>query len=109
MELAVDHEKKNINNISFDYACSGQVGYFSNRMPLIFKSSDNLFYITGFGGHGMNTALAAALLIKDAILGADRNLEIFSDYRPEWDLGLIGKYSAELYLRWLKFVTYKII
>ena len=43
MELAVDHEKKNINNISFDYACSGQVGYFSNRIPLIFKSSDNLF------------------------------------------------------------------
>ena len=78
-------------------------------MPLIFKNSDNLFYITGFGGHGMNTAPAAALLIKDAILGADRNLEIFSDYRPEWDVGLIGKYSAELYLRWLKFVTYKII
>ena len=103
MELAVDHEKKNINNISFDYACSGQVGYFSNRMPLIFKSSDNLFYITGFGGHGMNTALAAALLIKDAILGADRNLEIYYDFRPEWDGRLLGKYSAELYLRWLKF------
>ena len=39
----------------------------------------NLFYITGFGGHGMNTAPAAALLIKDAILGEDRKLEIFSD------------------------------
>ena len=76
---------------------------FQILCQLIFKSSDNLFYITGFGGHGMNTALAAALLIKDAILGADRNLEIFSDFRPKWDVGLIGKYSAELYLRWLKF------
>ena len=46
MELAVDHEKKNINNISFDYAWSGQLRYFSNLMPLIFKNSDNLFYIT---------------------------------------------------------------
>ena len=96
-------EEKNINNISFDYAWSGQLGYFSNLMPLIFKNSDNLFYITGFGGHGMNTAPAAALLIKDAILGADRNLEIFSDFRPKWNGGLLGKYSAELYLQWLKF------
>ena len=67
-------------------------------MPLIFKNSDNLFYITGFGGHGMNTAPAAALLIKDAILGADRNLEIYYDLRPEWDGRLLGKYSVELYL-----------
>ena len=51
----------------------------------------------------MNTAPAAALLIKDSILGADRNLEIYSDFLPEWDGGLLGKYSAELYLRWLKF------
>ena len=60
-------------------------------MPLVFKNSDNLFYITGFGGHGMNTALAAALLIKDAILGADRNLEIYSDFCPEWDGRLQGE------------------
>ena len=72
-------------------------------MPLIFKNSDNLFYITGFGRHGMNTAPVATLLIKDAILSEDRNLEIFSDLRPEWDGGLLGKYSVELYLRWLKF------
>ena len=51
----------------------------------------------------MNTAPAAALLIKDTILGAYRNLEIFSDFRPEWDGGKLGKYSADLYLRWLKF------
>jgi hypothetical protein len=51
----------------------------------------------------MNTAPAAALLIKDAILGADRNLEIYYDFRPEWDGRLLGKYSVELYLLWLKF------
>ena len=60
MELAVDHENKNINNISFDYAWAGQLGYFSNLMPLIFKNSDNLFYITGFGGLVINTAPSAA-------------------------------------------------
>ncbi len=106
MELAVDHEKKNINNLSFDYAWSGQLGYFSNLMPLIFKNSDNLFCITGFGGHGMNTAPTAALSTKDAILGADRNLELFSDFRSEWDGGLLGKYSAGLYLRWLEFCDF---
>ena len=51
----------------------------------------------------MNIAPAVALLIKDEILSEDRNLEIFSDLRPEWDGGLLGKYSAELYLQWLKF------
>ena len=51
----------------------------------------------------MNTAPAAALLIKDEILGADRNLEIFSGFRPKWNGGLLGKYFAELYLQWLKF------
>ena len=51
----------------------------------------------------MNTAPAVALLIKDAILGEDRNLEIFSDFLPKWNGGSLGKYSAELYLHWLKF------
>ena len=86
-----------------DYAWSGQLGYFSNLMPLVFKNKDNLFYITGFGGHGMNTAPAAALLIKDAILGEGRNLEIFSHYNPGWNGGLLGRYFTELYLQWLKF------
>jgi len=96
-------EKNNIDNLSIDYAWSGQLGYFSSLMPLVFKNSDNLFYITGFGGHGMNTAPAAALLIKDAILGEDRKLEIFSDFCPKWNGGVLGKYFAELYLQWLKF------
>ena len=96
-------EETNINNLEIDYAWSGQLGYFSNLMPLVFKNKDNLFYITGFGGHGMNTAPAAALLIKDAILGEGRNLEIFSHYNPGWNGGLLGRYFTELYLQWLKF------
>ena len=96
-------EKNNIDDLRIDYAWSGQLGYFSTLMPLVFKNSDNFFYITGFGGHGMNTAPAAALLIKEAILGEGRNLEIFSDFSPKWNGGVLGKYFAELYLQWLKF------
>ena len=50
----------------------------------------------------MNTAPAAALLIRDSILGENNKIEIFSDYQPIWNGGLLGKYLTELYLRWLK-------
>ncbi len=95
-------EKTTIDNLKFDYSWSGKLGYFSNLMPYVLKNSDNLFFITGFGGHGMNTAPAAALLIRDSILGENNKIEIFSDYQPIWNGGLLGKYLTELYLRWLK-------
>ncbi len=96
----------NFDNLIFDYAWSGNLGYSSNLMPFIFKTGDNLFFMTGFGGHGMNTAPAAAILIKDAILGEDHKLEIFSDFFPSWNGGILGKYFVELYLRWLKFCDF---
>ena len=92
--------------MKFDYGWSGKLGYTSNFMPYIFTDKSDLYFLTGFGGHGMNAAPAAANIVKEAILGDNSKIQIFEDFSPSWNGGLLGKYAAEIYIRWLKFCDY---
>ena len=95
-------QAKIFDDIEVDYGWSGKLGYSSNLMPYLGFMKPNLFILTGFGGHGMNTAPAAASLIRDAILGNRSKMQIFEDFIPTWNGGVLGRYAAEMYIRWLK-------
>ena len=94
-----------IEDMSFEYAWSGKLAYTNNLMPVI-KSNGSDFFLTGFGGHGMNTAPAAAQVIAEAILGDNTKLNAFLDIDSFWNGGIAGKYFLECYLRWLKFCDF---
>ncbi len=95
-----------IEELKIDYAWSGRLGYSLKFMPYVFSDKSGLYLLTGFGGHGMNTAPAAALVVSEALLGNSLNMRVFEDFLPNWNGGFWGKYIAEVYLRWLKVCDY---
>ena len=60
----------------------------------------------GFGGHGMNTAPASAMVLADFILGESGKHEVFNRFRRKWNGGLIGPYLAEMKYRYLQMQDY---
>ena len=92
-----------LDDLKIDYGWSGKLGYSSNFMPYVCCEKSNLYLLTGFGGHGMNAAPAAASLVKDAILGDESKMQAFEYFFPTWNGGIFGRYAAEIYIRWLKF------
>ena len=95
-------QKKFFDKMRVDYSWSGKLGYSSNLMPYISAEKSGLYLLTGFGGHGMNTAPAAANIVKEAILGDKSKMQTFKEFSPKWNGGFLGKYAAEIYLRYLK-------
>ena len=66
----------------------------------------NVFTIMGFGGHGMNTAPGAAMVLADFMLGKGNNYQVFNKFSRKWNGGLIGPYIAEMKYKYLQMKDY---
>ena len=100
-----------LRNIEIDYVWSGNMAYASHYMPYvgatkIGEEEKNIFTIMGFGGHGMNTAPGAAMVLCDFILGKSDKYEVFNRFRRKWNGGLIGPYIAEMKYKYLQMQDY---
>ena len=60
-----------------DYEWGGQIAIVLNRIPLIGRLEDNLYYAMGYSGHGVNASHAAGEIIADAIGGTLEKLDLF--------------------------------
>ena len=60
-----------------DYEWGGNIGIVVNRVPLMGRVSDNVFYSMGYSGHGVNTTHLAGEIMADAIAGTFEKLDIF--------------------------------
>ena len=100
-----------LRNVGIDYVWSGNMAYASHYMPYvgatkIGEEEKNIFTIMGFGGHGMNTAPGAAMVLCDFILGKSDKYEVFNRFRRKWNGGLIGPYIAEMKYKYLQMQDY---
>ena len=100
-----------LKNIEIDYVWSGNMAYASHYMPYvgatrIGNEDKNVFTIMGFGGHGMNTAPGAAMVLADFMLGKGNKYEVFNKFRRKWNGGLIGPYIAEMKYKYLQMQDY---
>ena len=100
-----------LKNIEIDYVWSGNMAYASHYMPYvgatkIGNEDKNVFTIMGFGGHGMNTAPGAAMVLADFMLGKGNNYQVFNKFSRKWNGGLIGPYIAELKYKYLQMKDY---
>ena len=90
-----------LSGISAQLAWSGTMGYATHSMPQIGKLEDNLWYLQGFGRHGLNNTAIAGNLIARAIVDADDIYELFSPFRLNFVAKPLGLPGAELiYLSW---------
>ncbi len=81
--------------VRVDSAWSGLMGYSRHRMPLIGRLEDGLWYLTAFGGHGLNTSAALAELLARAIASGDDEYRQFAPFAPVWTGGLVGRALAQ--------------
>jgi gamma-glutamylputrescine oxidase len=86
--------------VGIDTAWAGNMGYARHFMPYVGEIEPGLFTIAGFGGHGMNTAPAAAIALSKALLGEPAALEPFSAIPRQATFGPIGAVAAEASYRW---------
>jgi glycine/D-amino acid oxidase-like deaminating enzyme len=60
-----------------DYEWGGSIGIVVNRVPLIGRLRDNVYYSLGYSGHGVNMTHAAGEILADAIGGTLERLDLF--------------------------------
>ena len=85
--------------IPFDYVWSGKMAYSKSMMPYVGRFSPRTYMLTGFGGHGMNTAPAAAILLAECLLGLSDRVSIFKKVPLKWNGYKFGPIAAELLYR----------
>ena len=94
------------NNIKFDYAWSGLMAYASHFMPYVGKLNDRESILSGFGGHGMNTAPIAGKRMALFLSGDKTILDPFLEIPRRNVFGLIGRLGAEFEYRRLRAIDY---
>jgi gamma-glutamylputrescine oxidase len=60
-----------------DYEWGGNVGVVVNRVPLLGRLNDNVYYAMGYSGHGVNMTHVTGEIIADAIGGTLERLDLF--------------------------------
>ena len=78
------------------------MAYASHMMPYVGQVKPNVYSLVGFGGHGMNTAPAAANILGDWLTGSSDKLKIFEKIPYAWNWGMIGPLGAETKYLYLK-------
>ena len=61
-----------------DYEWGGKIGIVVNRIPLLGRVNDNVYYSQGYSGHGVNVTHIAAEIIADAIGGTLERFDLFA-------------------------------
>ena len=60
-----------------DYEWGGNIGIVVNRVPVIGRLQDNIYYALGYSGHGVNMTHATGEILADAIGGNLEKLDLF--------------------------------
>lgn len=66
-----------LQDVRIDYSWGGAIAIPLNRAPLLGRIDDNIFYMQGYSGHGVNCSHIAAEIIADAIDARDRDISLF--------------------------------
>lgn len=64
-----------------DYTWAGRIGVVLNRAPAIGLMEQNLYYLQGYCGHGVNVSHIAAEIVSDAICGTLERFDLFNRIR----------------------------
>ena len=83
------------SSLSFDFVWSGKMAYSKSMMPYVGKLTPRIYALTGFGGHGMNTAPAAAKVLCEHLLDLSDRICVFNKIPKHWNGSLFGPIAVE--------------
>lgn len=79
-----------------DLAWSGLMAYARHLMPQLGALQTDVWHITAFGGHGLNTTTISAKILAEAILNQSDRIRMFAPFALTWAGGPIGLAVAQL-------------
>ena len=82
-----------LKDTRIDYEWGGYMGIGLNRIPMVGKLSDNVYFATGYGGHGVAPSHMSAKLIAEAISGQAERYDILATIKHSPFPG--GKYLMQ--------------
>ncbi len=68
-----------LEKTKIEFAWGGVMGIPLNRVPLIGKVSDNVYYAQGYAGHGVNCGHIVGEMFADAIYGRESGVDLFDE------------------------------
>ncbi|RKE38310.1 gamma-glutamylputrescine oxidase [Paraburkholderia sp. BL23I1N1] len=85
-----------LHDVSIEYAWGGLMSYARHKMPQIGRSTDGVWYATGFGGHGMAPTTVSGELLAAAISGERPVPDTFATFGLTPAYGALGLAAAQL-------------
>ncbi|MCC3862110.1 NAD(P)/FAD-dependent oxidoreductase [Pseudemcibacter aquimaris] len=70
-----------LKGVKIDYEWGGYMGIGLNRIPMVGHLSENVYYATGYGGHGVAPTHMSAKLISEAISGNSTRYDILASVK----------------------------
>lgn len=86
--------------IKIEYAWDGFMAYSQHQMAQIGELAPNVWYGTGFGGHGVAPTTTAGEVLAGAITGQDKKYQQFTPWGLPWNGGPFGPPAAQLSYWW---------
>ena len=71
-----------LKNTKVDYAWGGTIGVTANRVPQLGRLADNILYLQGYSGHGVNVTHVAGQIMADAVAGTMERFDVFASIKP---------------------------
>jgi glycine/D-amino acid oxidase-like deaminating enzyme len=61
-----------------EYAWGGKIAIVVNRVPLMGRIGQNVFYALGYSGHGVSLSHAFGEVLADAVGGTAERMDVFA-------------------------------
>ncbi len=92
-----------LDQIAIDYVWDGWMGYPRHQMPQIGLLAENVWYNTGYGGHGVGPTTLGGELVAASIMQNDQQYQKFSRWGLPWNGGIFGPVAAQSHYWWFQF------
>lgn len=86
--------------LRIETAWGGLMGYAVHKMPIVRELEPRLWVSTAFGGHGLNTTMAAGRVVAEAITARSRRIDAFAPFGTRWGGGPVGRAATQLAYWW---------
>ena len=67
-----------LEDVEVEFEWGGKIGIVLNRVPMLGRIEDNVFYVQGYSGHGVNATHIMGEILADAICGTTERFDMFA-------------------------------
>ncbi len=93
-----------LEGVQIEFEWTGMAGIVINRIPQVGRTSDNVYYLQGYSGHGVGTSHIFSEIMANAVAGDMTEYDHFANMwhwripLPEW----FGNQALALGMQWYK-------